>query len=139
MVTVTPCLMFDGQAKEAIALYLEAFSSARLTVIDEYSASEGIHCGRIKTATISLEAFDIRLIDSPVTHGFAFTPAVSLYVEMTDEAALFHAFATLSKLGTVLLPLDTYPHSPSYGWLTDKFGVSWQLSQPEKLTSQIEP
>lgn len=131
MVSITPCLMFDGQAKKAISLYLEAFPSARLTLIDEYSANEGILCGRIKTATISLEAFDIRLIDSPVTHGFSFTPAVSLYVELTDEAALFHAFATLSKGGNVLLPLDTYPHSPSYGWLTDQFGVSWQLSQPD--------
>ncbi len=123
--------MFDGQAKNAISLYLDAFPSAVLTVLDEYSASEGILCGRVKTATISLEAFAIRLIDSPVVHGFSFTPAVSLYVEMTDEAALFHAFATLAKSGKVLLPLDTYPHSPSYGWLTDQFGVSWQLSQPD--------
>ncbi len=123
--------MFDGQAKNAISLYLDAFPSAVLTVLDEYSASEGILCGRVKTATISLEAFAIRLIDSPVVHGFSFTPAVSLYVEMTDEAALFQAFATLAKSGKVLLPLDTYPHSPSYGWLTDQFGVSWQLSQPD--------
>ena len=131
--------MFDGQAKNAISLYLDAFPSAVLTVLDEYSASEGILCGRIKTATISLGVIDIRLIDSPVTHGFSFTPAVSLYVEMTDEVALFHAFATLSKGGTVLLPLDTYPHSPSYGWLTDKFGVSWQISQSEFVTSPVMP
>jgi predicted 3-demethylubiquinone-9 3-methyltransferase (glyoxalase superfamily) len=73
----------------------------------------------------------VRIIDSPVVHGFAFTLAVSLYVEIADESDLFLAYEVLAERGKVLLAIDSYPHSPSYGWITDRFGVSWQLSQPD--------
>ncbi|MFM2222659.1 MAG: hypothetical protein RLZZ78_916 [Armatimonadota bacterium] len=134
MVSVTPCLMFNGNASEAIALYLEAFPAAMLVDRSDYSATDDAMSGKVRSATLSIAANRLRIIDSPVPHGFSFTPAVSLYVELSDEATIFHAFETLANRGTVLLPLDTYPHSPTYGWLTDRFGVSWQLSQPDLLS-----
>ena len=134
MVRVTPCLMFDGNAAEAIALYLEAFPEAVLLEMSDYGADAKSMSGKVRSATLAIYGNNIRIIDSPVMHGFAFTPAVSLYIELADEAALFHAYETLAKRGTVLLAIDSYPHSPNYGWLTDRFGVSWQISQPDELS-----
>lgn len=131
MVSLSPCLMFDGVASDAIALYLKAFPRAEVLQRSDYESGDFEMAGKVRSATLSLYGCLVRIIDSPVVHGFAFTPAVSLYVELTDEAALFHAYETLAERGTVLLAIDSYPHSPNYGWITDRFGVSWQLSQPD--------
>jgi predicted 3-demethylubiquinone-9 3-methyltransferase (glyoxalase superfamily) len=69
-------------------------------------------------------------IDSPVKHNFTFTPAMSLFVDCADEAELDTLFAKLSEGGQVLMPLDNYGFSRKFGWLADKFGVSWQLNLP---------
>jgi predicted 3-demethylubiquinone-9 3-methyltransferase (glyoxalase superfamily) len=110
---------------------LEAFPDAWIVERSDYIAGADAMSGKVRSATLSIAGTRLRIIDSPVPHGFSFTPAVSLYVELSDEATIFHAFETLAKRGTVLLPIYTYPHSPTYGWLTDRFGVSWQLSQPD--------
>ena len=131
MVSLSPCLMFDGVASDAIALYLKAFPHAVVIERSDYDSRDGSMSGKVRSATLSLCGCSVRIIDSPVVHGFAFTPAVSLYVEIADESELFLAYEALAERGTVLLAIDSYPHSPNYGWITDQFGVSWQLSQPD--------
>ena len=91
MVRVTPCLMFDGNAAEAIALYLEAFPEAVLLEKSDYGADAKSMSGKVRSATLAIYGNNIRIIDSPVMHGFAFTPAVSLYIELADEAAQAYA------------------------------------------------
>jgi predicted 3-demethylubiquinone-9 3-methyltransferase (glyoxalase superfamily) len=82
--TVTPFLMFDGAAEEAVRFY------------------------------------------SPNKHDFGFTPAMSIFVDCESEEELQHAFRQLSVDGNVLMPLDNYGFSAHFGWLNDRFGVSWQ-------------
>jgi predicted 3-demethylubiquinone-9 3-methyltransferase (glyoxalase superfamily) len=67
-------------------------------------------------------------IDSPIKHDFSFTPAVSLFVICEDEDELVEAFNQLSSDGSVLMPLDNYDFSRKFGWLNDRYGVSWQLN-----------
>jgi predicted 3-demethylubiquinone-9 3-methyltransferase (glyoxalase superfamily) len=67
-------------------------------------------------------------IDSPVEHPFTFTPAVSLFVDCETAADLDELFARLSDGGAILMALAEYPFSRRFGWLTDRFGVSWQLN-----------
>jgi predicted 3-demethylubiquinone-9 3-methyltransferase (glyoxalase superfamily) len=69
----------------------------------------------------------IECIDSWVEHPFTFTPAISSSVECERDEEIDDLFAQLSDDGTVLMPLDTYPFARRFGWLTDRFGVSWQL------------
>jgi hypothetical protein len=68
------------------------------------------------------------LIRSPVTHAFGFTPAISLFVECESAEELDGAFARLAEGGQQLMPLGDYGFSARFGWLTDRFGVSWQLN-----------
>ena len=66
--------------------------------------------------------------DSPPIHEWGFTPAVSNYVECMDESQLEHLFTKLSENGKVMMPLDNYGFSQKFGFLEDRFGVSWQLN-----------
>jgi len=71
-------------------------------------------------------------IDSPVKHDFTFTPSISLYVNCESEEEINRLFKSLSQDGKVLLLLDSYGFSDKFGWLEDKFGVSWQLNFKKK-------
>lgn len=67
-------------------------------------------------------------MDSSVKHDFTFTPSMSLYVAFETEEEINRAFERLSQGGTILMPLAAYPFSKKFGWLTDPYGVSWQLN-----------
>jgi predicted 3-demethylubiquinone-9 3-methyltransferase (glyoxalase superfamily) len=69
-------------------------------------------------------------IDSYVKHDFAFTPSVSLYVRCEDETEINRLYAALAEQGSELMPLGSYGFSTKFGWVNDRFGVSWQLDLP---------
>jgi uncharacterized glyoxalase superfamily protein PhnB len=81
-------------------------------------------------ATFSLAGQPFMCIDSPVKHDFGFTPAMSLFVRCETEAELDRLYATLAEQGTELMPLGDYGFSAKFGWVNDRFGVSWQLNLP---------
>ena len=66
--------------------------------------------------------------DSPIEHGFSFTPSSSTFVDFDSAAELERVFDVLSEGGQILMPLDNYGFSRRFGWLNDRFGVSWQLN-----------
>jgi predicted 3-demethylubiquinone-9 3-methyltransferase (glyoxalase superfamily) len=74
-----------------------------------------------------LKGQPIMFLDSPVKHAFTFTPASSLFVECENAEEVDRLFAALSDSGKVLMPLDAYPFARRFGWMNDRFGVSWQL------------
>jgi predicted 3-demethylubiquinone-9 3-methyltransferase (glyoxalase superfamily) len=125
---ITTLLMFDGQAENAMRFYTSLFDNGEIERIDRYQAGEPGTEGTVKHATFRLADQALMCIDSPVKQPFTFTPAVSLVVEFETEASLDRLFARLSDGGTILVPLDAYPFSARFGWVTDRYGVSWQLT-----------
>jgi predicted 3-demethylubiquinone-9 3-methyltransferase (glyoxalase superfamily)/uncharacterized protein YndB with AHSA1/START domain len=126
--SVTPQLMFSGDAEEAMRFYVSVFFPARIERLERYGDGEQGATGTVKRATLRIGDQLLRCIDSPIEHPFTFTPAVSLAVRGDSAAAVDRAFARLADGGTVLMALDRYPFSERFGWVTDRFGVSWQLS-----------
>lgn len=125
---VTTFLMFEGRAEEAMRLYAEIFDDSQIQELERYQAGESGVEGTIKRATLRLAEQTLRFFDSAVEHPFGFTPAISLFVDCQSESEIDRLFARLSEGGAILMPLDAYPFSRRFGWLTDRFGVSWQLS-----------
>jgi predicted 3-demethylubiquinone-9 3-methyltransferase (glyoxalase superfamily) len=82
----------------------------------------------VQIARISFAGHRLIVIDSPIPHEFDFSPSVSLFVEFQDEENLDAAFERLAEDGKVLMPLDDYGFSKRFGWLKDRYGVSWQLN-----------
>jgi predicted 3-demethylubiquinone-9 3-methyltransferase (glyoxalase superfamily) len=67
-------------------------------------------------------------MESNLEHHFTFTLAVSIFVNCETEEEIETLFHKLSNSGSVLMELNTYPFSEKYGWVTDKYGLSWQLN-----------
>ena len=125
---VTTHLMFEGAAEEAMTLYVSLFGDSKIGHIERYGPGEMGAEGTVKLAAFSLAGRDFLCIDSPVKHAFTFTPATSIFVECEDVAELDAVFGRLSDGGKVLMPVGNYGFSTRFGWLTDRFGVSWQLN-----------
>ncbi|HEX4815113.1 MAG TPA: VOC family protein, partial [Nonomuraea sp.] len=65
-----------------------------------------------------------------VQHGFTFTPSMSLYVTCDTEEEIDRRYAALVEGGAALMPLGSHGFSRKFGWVNDRFGVSWQLNLP---------
>ncbi len=110
---VFPCLWFDGKAKEAAELYCSVFKNS--TIITE---------------TPLVVTFEINGKKIMVLNGgpmFAINPSISLYVNCDSADEVKRIWNLLVDGGSVYMPLDTYPWSECYGWLRDKFGMTWQI------------
>jgi predicted 3-demethylubiquinone-9 3-methyltransferase (glyoxalase superfamily) len=130
MQRISTCLMFVGdqygRAEEAMRLYVSLFEDSRILDVEHFGPEDD-EAG-VKRARFVLAGREFIAMDSGREHPFTFTPAVSLVVDCDTEQQLDGAFAELSDGGTILMPLQAYPFSPKFGWLNDRFGVSWQLS-----------
>ena len=122
----TPFLMFQGQAKEALALYRAVFPDYEELLLQEHP--EGPQAGQVAMARVRVGGLEIMLYDSPPVHAFTFTPSTSTFIECDDEAQLRALAGKLGEGGKVLMPLDNYGFSSLFTWIGDRFGVSWQLN-----------
>lgn len=126
---VTPFLMFTGRAEEALQFYASLFDEAAFEVFERYGPEGPGAEGTVMHARLRIGDQVLIAFDSPPVHAFDFTPSLSLFVSCESEAEIDRLFAGLSEGGFVMMPLSTeYGFSAKYAWLSDRFGVSWQLS-----------
>jgi predicted 3-demethylubiquinone-9 3-methyltransferase (glyoxalase superfamily) len=125
---ISPFLMFEGSAEQAMRFYVDLFSRSEVRRLELYGPGEPGAEGSVKRADFTLAGQDLICFDSPVKHAFSFTPSMSLFVECESEAELHKAFDELSTGGGVLMALNNYGFSREFGWVNDRYGVSWQLN-----------
>jgi predicted 3-demethylubiquinone-9 3-methyltransferase (glyoxalase superfamily) len=130
MAKVTPFLMFQGNAEEAMNFYTSLIEGSAITSIQRYGPNEAGQEGSLMQATFTLKDQEFMCIDSPVKHEFTFTPSFSIYITCDTEAEIERLYEKLSDGGGVLMPLGDYSFSKKFGWVVDRFGVSWQLNLP---------
>ena len=128
--TVTPFLMFEGQARQAMELYTRVLPDSEVLSVETHGPDGPGPEGTVILATVSLRGQTVMVSDSYVSHDFTFTPSLSMYVTCEDEAELERLTAELGQDGKTLMPLDNYGFSQRFAWVEDRFGVSWQLNLP---------
>jgi predicted 3-demethylubiquinone-9 3-methyltransferase (glyoxalase superfamily) len=126
--TVATLLMFEGRAEEAMNFYTSLFSNSEIGSVERYGPNGPGPEGTIKYAAFTIGGYKLFCIDSPIKHAFTFTPATSIWVTCVDDSELNKAYDELSAGGQVLMALDNYGFSQKFGWVNDRFGVSWQLN-----------
>lgn len=132
MSKVTPFLMFqDGTAEKAMNYYTSLIEDSEIKSIVRYGADEAGEEGTVMTATFNLKGQDFMCIDSNVTHEFSFTPSFSIFVTCDTEEEIDNLYQKLVDGGGALMPIGDYGFSKKFGWLVDRFGVSWQLDLPK--------
>lgn len=124
---ITPFLMFEGRAEEAMNFYVSLFEDAEIVSMKKFGAAGPGPEGTVMHATFKLQGQEFMCIDSFVKHGFGFTPAISLYVTCKTAEEVKRICSALSDGGGVMMPVGEYPFNKRYGWVSDRFGVSWQV------------
>ena len=124
---ITPCLWFDFKAEEAIAHYLAIFDKSRIVSKTHYGAAGPGPAGAVMTILFEIDGQQILALNGGPQ--FKFTPALSLIVNCDDQGEIDRLWEKLAEGGA----------PGQCGWLTDKFGVSWQIvprALPDLLMSK---
>jgi predicted 3-demethylubiquinone-9 3-methyltransferase (glyoxalase superfamily) len=137
---ISPFLWFDNQAEEAVNFYTSIYKNSNISTISRYgeegARASGRRKGSIMTIAFQLEGQDYVAINGgPV---FQITQAISFFVNCDTLREIDTLWEKLSEGGTVLMEFDKYPFSEKYGWIQDRFGVSWQLMLQGR-TQKIAP
>jgi predicted 3-demethylubiquinone-9 3-methyltransferase (glyoxalase superfamily) len=129
MTRATPFLMFQhGKAQAALDFYVEAVPDSRIVSVERFGPDGPGPEGTILRAHVQIAGQPVMVHDSFIAHGFDFTPSWSFFLDCADEAEADRLFAALGEGGVVLMPLDNYGWSRRFGWVSDKFGVAWQIN-----------
>ncbi len=133
MQKIVPHLWFDTKAKEAAAFYVSAF--AKDSKVKNVTTLHDTPSGDCDIVSFDLHGYEFMSISAGPL--FQLNPSISFMVNFDpshnkegDKGARKNLDALWEKLsdgGEPLMPLDTYPFSEHYGWIKDKYGVTWQL------------
>jgi predicted 3-demethylubiquinone-9 3-methyltransferase (glyoxalase superfamily) len=111
---ITPCLWYNSQAKEAATLYCSVFANSRITAQSP-----------IVTA-IEVNGQSMTLLDGGPMYKP--NPSISFYYVCETHDEIDRIWKAFTKEGEIMMAIDKYPWSEKYGWVADKFGVSWQFA-----------
>ncbi|KAA9010493.1 VOC family protein [Histidinibacterium aquaticum] len=126
---IQPFLMFQGgRAGEAMEFYTSLFDEDAVLVKQTFGPEGPGPEGTVMLGSIRIAGQTVLLSDSPIEHGFDFTPSSSLFVTCTDAPELDRLAAALEDGGVFLMEPGDHGFSRRFAWVQDRFGVSWQLN-----------
>lgn len=116
MQKITPFLWFNDNAEEAMNYYLSIFKDAKLLNASRYGEGGPGPAGKLMVATFSIEGQEFMVLNGGP--HYTITPAVSFMLHCDTQEELDRYWTALTANGG---------QEVECGWLTDKFGVSWQI------------
>jgi predicted 3-demethylubiquinone-9 3-methyltransferase (glyoxalase superfamily) len=122
MQKIIPHLWFDKEAYGASKFYLSLFEDSE---IQDKTILNDTPSGTVDMITIELAGQKFMLLSAGPFYKF--TPAVSFLIACNSVEEVERLWGKLIEKGTALMALDSYPFSKKYGWLMDKYGLSWQV------------
>ena len=137
MQRITPFLWFNNQAEEAARFYASVFKNSRILSISRYGEAGPGPAGSVMTVEFELDGEKfVALNGGP---QYSFTQAVSFVVNCETQAEVDYYWSRLSEGGKEI----------QCGWLTDKYGLPWQITptmlpellkggDPEKLNRVMQ-
>lgn len=119
---IYPCVWFDGNAKEAAEFYCSVFHDAKITTDTPL--------------VVNFEIFGKKIMGLNGGPHFKVNPSISFFVLCESIEQTNEIWNKLIKEGKAMIALDKQPWSEYYGWLQDKFGVTWQIAINDKETGK---
>ncbi|MGM7666372.1 VOC family protein [Microbacterium sp. A93] len=143
----TPFLMFEGQAGDAVAYYVQTLAPylpgtevtylERRTTESPETTDHPDLVGTVAAGEFTVAGTPFRVFDSPPGHDFTFTPSISIFVELPSggpdsqselDAVDALADALSAQGGHAMMPADGYGFSRRFAWVADRWGLTWQLN-----------
>lgn len=136
MEKITPHLWFDNNAEEAAKFYTSIFKNSK---VKNVTTLHNTPSGTVEIFTIELLGQEFTLISAGPL--FKFNPSVSFLVACNTKEEVDELWGNLSNGGMALMELGEYPFSEKYGWVQDKYGLSWQVIYvgDQKIKQRIIP
>jgi len=136
MQKITPHLWFDKEAKEAAKFYTSVFNDSKINSI---TTLYNTPTGTTDIVTIELMGQGFTLISAGPL--FKFNSSISFLVACETKDEVDKLWEDLSERGTALMELGEYPFSKRYGWVQDRYGLSWQVMfmGDHKIKQKITP
>ena len=122
MQKITPHLWFDREALEAAGFYISVFKDS---IQNSTTKLHGTPSSRVDIVSIDLMGQEFTLISAGPF--FKFNPLVSFLVACREKSDVDMLWEKLSEGGSALMELGQYPFSERYGWVQDRYGLSWQI------------
>jgi predicted 3-demethylubiquinone-9 3-methyltransferase (glyoxalase superfamily) len=126
MQKITPHLWFDKEAKEAAEFYVSVFDNSKITSVTTVRDTPS---GDTDLVAFQIMGYDFMAISAGPY--FKINPSISFHIKCATVEEVDQIWAKLSPGGTALMELGEYPFSRRYGWIQDRFGVSWQVIYTE--------
>lgn len=136
MENISTHLWFDKQAREAAEFYVSTFPQSKIhSVVSLHDTPSG------DVDTVSFELLGRAFLAISAGPDFKFNPSISFHVTCKTKDEVDRLWARLVEGGGVLMALGAYPFSERYGWLVDRYGLSWQLAYSDRPDArpQITP
>ncbi|HEX7679346.1 MAG TPA: VOC family protein [Thermoanaerobaculia bacterium] len=115
MKKITPFLWFDDNAEEAMNFYVSIFKNSKVVSTTRYGDAGPGPKGTVMSATFEIEGESFYALNGgPI---YKFTPAISFFVSCETQEEIDHCWDSLLAGGA----------PQQCGWLTDKFGLTWQI------------
>ncbi len=108
---ITPFLWYDHQAEQAAEMYVSLFENSRITHVSRQGPG-----GAALVVGVELQGQRLTLLNGGP--HYSLTPAFSLLVECSEQAEIDRLWQELGQGGSY----------QACGWLTDRFGLSWQVN-----------
>lgn len=122
-------LWFDYQAEEAANFYTSLFPESKVGDISRFG-KEGYEIHNQPEGTVMVVNFSLAGQKFEAINGgplFKFNPSISYFVVCETEAEADELWNKLSDGGKILVPYQKYEWSEKYGWISDRYGLSWQV------------
>jgi len=125
MQKITPHLWFDKEAKEAAEFYVSVFDNSKITSVTT------IHNPSSDAEIVGFQIMGYDFMAISAGPYFKINPSISFHVKCVTVEEVDRLWNKLSPGGMALMELGEYPFSKRYGWIQDRFGVSWQVIYTE--------
>src|SRR3989344_4892672 len=126
MKKIIPHLWYNTQAKEAAEFYASVFPNSKVTNVSKlHDTPSG------DADIVSFEVMGYKFMAISAGPLFKFNPSISFHAKCRTAEEVDEIWEKLSPGGTVLMELGEYPFSKRYGWIQDKYGLSWQVIYAE--------
>jgi predicted 3-demethylubiquinone-9 3-methyltransferase (glyoxalase superfamily) len=126
MQKIVPHLWFDKEAKTAAEFYTSVFENSKINFINIIPDTPS---GNAEIVSFQVMGYDFMAISGGPF--FKINPSISFHARCRTVEEVDQLWDKLSPGGTVMMELGEYPFSKRYGWIQDKFGVSWQIIHTE--------